>query len=61
MADESEKKTGVVLNKHVQDSHPAGEASPKRKIVIKRKAPSVEAAKQEQKKRIHVVSNQTPD
>ena len=61
MADESEKKTGVVLNKHVQDSHPAGEASPKRKIVIKRKAPSVEAAKQEQKKRIHVVSKKTPD
>lgn len=61
MADESEKKTGVVLNKHVQDSHPAGEASPKRKIVIKRKAPSAEAAKQEQKKRIHVVSKKTPD
>lgn len=61
MADESEKKTGVVLNKHVQDSHPAGEASPKRKIVIKRKAPSVESAKQEQKKRIHVVSKKTPD
>lgn len=61
MADESEKKTGVVLNKHVQDSHPAGESSPKRKIVIKRKAPSVEAAKQEQKKRIHVVSKKTPD
>lgn len=61
MADESEKKTGVVLNKHVQDSHPAVEASPKRKIVIKRKAPSVESAKQEQKKRIHVVSKKTPD
>ncbi|WP_296030914.1 translation initiation factor IF-2 [uncultured Treponema sp.] len=61
MADESEKKTGVVLNKHVQDSHPAGEASPKRKIVIKRKAPSAETAKQEQKKRIHVVSKKTPD
>ena len=61
MADESEKKTGVVLNKHVQDSHPAGEASPKRKIVIKRKAPSAEAAKQEQKKRIHVVPKKTPD
>ena len=61
MADESEKKTGVVLNKHVQDSHPAGEASPKRKIVIKRKAPSAEAVKQEQKKRIHVVSKKTPD
>ncbi|MGN0729927.1 translation initiation factor IF-2 [Treponema sp.] len=60
MADESEKKTGVVLNKHVQEPQPAGEPSSKRKIVIKRKAPSNDT-KEQQKKRIHVVSKKTPD
>ncbi|MBP3367142.1 MAG: translation initiation factor IF-2 [Treponema sp.] len=63
MADESEKKTGVVLNKHVQasGSQPAGDAGTKRKIVIKRKQPSSAAAKENQKKKIHVVPKKAAD
>ncbi len=60
MADESEKKTVVVLNKHTQDFQPASEGAAKKKIVIKRKTSS-DPAKMEQKKRMHVVSKKSPD
>ncbi len=61
MADESEKKTGVVLNKHTEKTQTSSDSVAKKKIVIKRKTSSSNPAKPEQKKRIHVVSKKTQD